>query len=157
MTGESTEFGPHSLPPWGRYNEEGPKLVSVQVGGKVYTDYITGVTATTGATMPRPRPPLWRRTIRALTPRRWRKPELWTPVGYNSRPSTLVVTLGEGDALERHRQRLEDVQKAIQTLTHDQKYEIGRDLFLGELHTWCPQCFQLHPAGKHVETGDTAE
>ena len=126
---------PYNLPPWVKRKFEEGDLASVMIGGTVYTDYITAVNPKP------PRQPWWRRLIRTLTPKWWRKP------------------IKESDPLKRHQQLIADAQDAIKVLTHNDgpTYELGRDITLGELHTWCTKCFRLHPAGKHVETGDTAE
>lgn len=85
--------------------------IAFEVGGLLYTDTIESIHTETPKREPTPAPrrPWWRRVLRALTPRRYREPELWAPPGGNL-PST-VITIGDG-----------------------QPYQLGRDIVLGERH-----------------------
>jgi len=98
---------PYSLPVTVRPGDK----MAVRIGDEIFTDTIESVRTTTPACRPQPEPSRWRRILRTLTPRRWRKTRLWSPPGGNSQ--TVITTVSGGEP-----------------------YILGQDIVLGERTDW---------------------
>lgn len=85
--------------------------VAVEIGGVIYTDTIESIRTTTPTYVPPPRPTRWQHLVRAITPRRWRKQQLWIPPGGTA--STVITTIGDGPV-----------------------YQLGKDILPGKRTTW---------------------